>query len=236
MSLGVYCECGVCCAVEEEDTGHSVICPCGRTVVVPLLDEFRDRPRLLSAATLERRIRRLLAEGELPDTDACRACGQEDARVVKIVAACERRSVHTSGGSSFLFIPLPWGFIGARIHEETRVEIRGRDTDIRTPVSLCASCHRGLRRPSRPLDGLALAALLLAVIVLIFIGFNGYPLFLIGIVAAVAGMILVPWRRSRVWRRWDEAVKGLLRKVPVYRQLLEDYPHAVIIIPQRKSR
>jgi hypothetical protein len=236
MSLGVYCECGVCCAVEEEDAGHSVICPCGRTVVVPLLDEFRERPHLLSAATLERRIRRLLAEGELPDTDACRGCGNEDARIVKVVAACERRSVHTSGGPSFLFIPLPWGFLWATMREETRVELRGRNTDIPTPISLCPACHRGLRRPSRPLDGLALGLLLLAVIVLIFVVFNGYPLFLIGIGAAVVGMILVPWRRSRAWKRWDEAVKGLLRKVPVYRQVLEDYPHATIIIPQRKSR
>jgi hypothetical protein len=48
MALGVYCECGLCLPVVEDDAGSSLLCSCGRRVVVPLLDEFRDHPVLLS--------------------------------------------------------------------------------------------------------------------------------------------------------------------------------------------
>jgi hypothetical protein len=84
MEFGVYCECGQCLPVVARDVGAAIHCPCGRRVVVPLLEEFRDHPVLLSAPTVERRVRRLVAEGVLPSTDACLRCGDAAAKPVGI--------------------------------------------------------------------------------------------------------------------------------------------------------
>jgi hypothetical protein len=136
MELGVYCECGQCVPVLEGDAGSALTCSCGRRVVVPLLEEFRDQAVLLSAPTVERRVRRLIAEGALPDTDACLRCGDATAEPVGIDLQCERYMAHTSGGQRFLIIPLVWGFLWATWREPERLEIRGRDTDVPAPVSL----------------------------------------------------------------------------------------------------
>ena len=53
MDLGVYCECGEYLPVEKEDAGRTLKCFCSSRVVVPLREEFRHRPRLLSAPTLD---------------------------------------------------------------------------------------------------------------------------------------------------------------------------------------
>src|SRR5687767_5836821 len=98
MTLGVYCECGVCLPVAQDDAGSSRACACGRRVVVPLLDEFRDHPVLLSAATVERRVQRLIAAGVLPSTKYCLGCGSVAAQVVNAALECERSTERTEGG------------------------------------------------------------------------------------------------------------------------------------------
>src|SRR6516165_5965018 len=102
MALGVYCECGLCLPVVEEDTGSSLTCSCGRRVVVPLLEEFRDRPVLPSAATVERRVRRLIAEGMLPSNAVCLRCNNVKARVMNVDLECERYTARKRGGQRFL--------------------------------------------------------------------------------------------------------------------------------------
>jgi hypothetical protein len=79
MTLGVSCECGKCLPVTENDAGSALTCSCGRRVIVPLLEEFRDCSLLLSSASLERRVERLIAAGVLPSTAACLQCGAADA-------------------------------------------------------------------------------------------------------------------------------------------------------------
>src|SRR5437660_1576113 len=99
MGLGVCCECGQCLPVEESDAGSSLTCSCGRTVVVPLLEEFQVRPVLLSAASLQRRVQRLVAEGELPIVSACARCGDvRTAQVVRVDLVCEKFWTRSSGG------------------------------------------------------------------------------------------------------------------------------------------
>src|SRR5262249_22005461 len=127
-------------------------------VVVPLLEEFRDRPVLLSASTIERRVRRLITKGELPATDACIKCGHlRTAEVVNTALECERYRTRVYGGGVgflFLILILPlWLFVFWVLvfwrKEEQRVEHYGRDTDVPAPVCLCTECHRRLGSTGR---------------------------------------------------------------------------------------
>src|SRR5262249_16479833 len=155
--------CGQCLPVAENATGSALFCSCGRRVVIPLLEEFRDHSVLLSAATLELRVRRLIAEGVLPGTDACLQCGDGAAQPVAIKLECERYTARVSGGRRFLIIPLFWVFVWTTWREPEQLEIRGRDTDVPTPVGLCAECWRKLSAPAASRYLLVIALLLAAV-------------------------------------------------------------------------
>jgi hypothetical protein len=229
MGLGVYCECGKCLPITEEKAGSAVTCPCGRRVVVPLLEEFHNRPLLLSAASVERRIRRLIAEGVLPDTATCLQCSGAETRVVNLELECERSTVHASGGQRFLIIPLIWGFVWTTWREPERLEIRGRDTEVATPVSLCAACRLQLRAPEGS-GYLPLAVLLLAASAVL-----AYFAIFAGVGLAVVGLAFLLLKRRLALRRWQSGLKELLGKVPVYRQALKRYPWAVVIVPEAES-
>jgi hypothetical protein len=226
MALGVYCECGRCLPIAEGDAGSVLTCSCGRRVVVPLLEEFCDHPVLLSAATVERRVRRLIAEGVLPSTEACLRCGDGVAEPVGIDLQCERYTTRASGGQRFLIIPLLWGLVWASWREPERLEIRGRDTDVPAPVGLCAVCQRQLRVPA------ASWYLLLTALLLVACGIVGYFNVGAGIGVAVVGMVLLVVTRRLALRSWQTGLRALLRKVPVYRQVLERYPRAVVVMPR----
>src|SRR5207253_2316210 len=113
--------------------------------------------------------------------------------------------------------------------EEERVEIRGRDTDVAAPICLCAECCRQLRGPARSGSGF------LAVALLAVSGLLAYFHLVSGVGLAVFGLALLVWWRRRVSRRRQRALKGLLRKVPAYRQILEQYPWAVVIMRNEQS-
>jgi hypothetical protein len=229
MSLGVYCECGKTHPVADDDAGSTLVCSCGRRVVVPLLEEFRERPLLLSAATVERRVQRLIAAGELPDTDACLRCGDGRVQVVNAELECERCKARRYGGRKFLIIPFLWGFYFRTWREEEGVEIQGRDTVVPAPVALCGACRDQLRAPRWSLY-LLLAALLLAVS-----GVVGYFEIIWGVGTVAVGLALLALLRRFAWRGWQRALKAQLRKVPVYRQVLERYPWAVVVLPKAGS-
>jgi hypothetical protein len=225
MALGVYCECGRCVPVAEDDAGSSLTCPCGRSVVVPLLDEFRDHPVFLSAATVERRVRRLIAEGLLPGTAVCLRCGDERAQVVNVDLACERCTARAHGGQRFLVIPFPLGFLWATWREDERLEIQGRDTDVPTPLALCAACRQQLGPHARSMY------LLPAALLLVVGGALGHFSLAIGVSTAAVGLALLVLLRALAVTSWQRSLKGLLGKVPVYRQVLKWYPRAVVVLP-----
>jgi hypothetical protein len=141
---------------------------------------------------------------------------------VKVALECERYKVREHGGWGLLV--LPWFWVAWR--EEKWTEIRGRDTDVPAPVRLCAGCHRELRDPAGP-GYLLPATLLLAVS-----GLAGYFHVAAGVGLAAVGLVLLAWLRRRASRGRQRGLKGLLRKVPVYRQVLERYPRAVVVMPQ----
>jgi hypothetical protein len=214
--------------VTARDAGSALNCSCGRRVVVPLLEEFRDHPVLLSATTVEGRIRRLIAEGVLPSTDACLRCGDVTAQLVGIDLQCERYKARASGGQRVLIIPFLWGVFWATWREPERLEIRGRDTDVPAPVGLCEECRHQLRAPVA-FWYVALTAFLLAASCIV-----GYFLPVAGIGLAVVALALLVVTRHLAVQSWQGALKGLLRKVPVYRQVLERYPWAVVVMPREE--
>jgi hypothetical protein len=225
MSLGVTCECGLSLGVTEKDAGSMVRCSCGRPVVVPLLEEFQNHTVLLSAATVERRAQRLVAEGVLPGTDECLWCREVPAQRVDVIVQCERYTAHTSGGMRLLIMPIPLGFVRFIWWEEPeRLEIRGRDTDVPAPVCLCETCRSNLRAPS------AVKYLLLEAVVVVLGGVLAFInlLMVIGLVAV--GLALLVLARRLAVRNWQQKLKRLLGKVPVYRQVLQSYPRAVVVM------
>ena len=222
-TLRVCCECGQWLPVKAREAGGKVTCPCGRPIVVPLLEEFRSSPNLLSAATIERRIRRLIAKRELPITGSCAKCGFATAvEAVPMNVECERYTARAYGGEGFLyipFLPLLWW------REEERVEIHGRDTDVAAPVCLCVPCQESFHGwPRSSYLGFAACVFTLGVVV-------GFFSLAAGIAVEVAGLIgFVFWKRV-AYRNRQRALKHLLYKVPVYGQLLSSYPDAVVVMP-----
>lgn len=224
--LTVGCECGRWIGVVPGQAGNAVSCGCGRRVVVPLLDEFRERPDLLSATTIERRIDRLLVAGELPPTGECARCGEVGAEdVVRIRLDCERYTARSGGGERFLVLPLVSLLVWVWWREEEWVEIRGRDTDVAAPLCLCTLCRRYFRgRPGwaySGLAGLAVAAGFLA----------GLADVVCGIGVGMAGVFGVALWRGLGKRSRQREVKRLLSRVPAYRQVLARYPRAAAVLP-----
>src|SRR5262249_41257629 len=118
------------------------------------MEEFQGRPDLLSAMTIERRIPRLIAAGELPPSDGCARCGPAGtADFTPIRLECERYTARAGGGERVLLLPLLLPLLGVLIwmwwREEEWVEIRGRDTDVSAPLCLCEQCRRHLRGRAR---------------------------------------------------------------------------------------
>jgi hypothetical protein len=221
--LAAECECGRAVPVPADGLGP-LVCPCGNRVVVPPPEEFRGRSLVLSAATVERRGRRMLAAGEVPPRGACTRCGQvPDVEPVDLWLDCEQSQVRTAGGSRFLFIP----FINLFLwwDEERRVEVLGHDTIMPAPLALCPDCARGLPCPSGGAD-LAATAVVIGLSALV-----GYYSWVAGIAMGLVGLAAVLWRRQRRRTRWQRDLKALLRKVPAYGQLLDHYPFALVIVP-----
>jgi hypothetical protein len=224
--LAVECECGRAVSMPADGRGP-LTCPCGNRVVLPPPEEFRGRSLVLSAMTVERRVHRLLAAGELPPMGACtRCCQVRDIEAVDLWLDCEQSQVRTSGGFRFLFIPginlfLYW-------NEARRVEVLGHDTIVPAPLALCPACARALPCPSGAPDLVAGAAV---IVVSVLVGFYSW---VAGLALGLVGLVAVLWRRHRRCVRWQRDLKALVRKVPAYGQLLDMYPYA-LVIPDRSA-
>lgn len=225
---GVICECGKTLSVRPAAAAPPLSCSCGRRVLIPLPEEFTHRPVVLSAASLERRVWRLDVAGELSQPGPCARCGRADACVVDGNLQCERYRARVYGGTHILLLPLLLPFLLISVlmtwTEEERLEVSGRDTDLPAPLRLCQSCWRRLRA-SRTV-WFRLAAVL---VVAIGVGV-AFLHVLSGLVLLAVGLILVYGLR-----RWTEtlrysALRDLLRPVPIYRQVLERYPDAILIL------
>src|SRR5207247_1797031 len=98
-------------------------------------------------ATIERRIRRLIAASELPRRGVCLCCGEERATgVASVQMECERAQTQTRVEvvpGSMKTIP---GIVTT--WEETHsVEVFGHNTEVPTPICLCPGCRARLFAP-----------------------------------------------------------------------------------------
>jgi hypothetical protein len=239
MQYALECECGRALPVSPTTEAAYLSCTCGRRVIIPLADEFADQPLILSAASLERRVRRLVSVGELPPPGLCACCGRADADVVKATLVCEHSHARQKGGANVVLVALlspvlvlvvpilsPFLIVAGLLagQREESVEVYGRDTDLAAPAHLCADCRRRLRPPGRAGYLGAYAAVAAAGIALTVLA----PL--VGLAVLAVGLAAVWWHwRWNVGRR-QRALRDGLRAVPIYRQVLHRFPHALVML------
>ena len=207
MGLGVYCECGTLIPVLKSQAEGAVHCPCGFRVVVPALEEFQDRSHLVSAASIERRVQRLIDAGVLPQDGGSVECGSADsAAVVSVKIDCKKFTIHRSGGDRFLLLPFITMFVWITWKEEKRIEIRGRDTEVAAPIRLCELCRLPRFHSKRMKFFGVIASLVLVTAMVSLLDVTA------GIGAALLGLIGISlWRRIE-FRSRQKALQGVLRK------------------------
>lgn len=231
----VECECGELIPVTAGVPGP-LRCRCGRPVVVPLPEEFDGPTVLLSAATVERRVQRLLGAGHLPAGRGCACCGSPRAGVLDVRVLCEASESRLTGGHRFLIIP---GLFSVSWYEERRLEVLGRDNVIRTPVRSCDRCARRFRAPPSSALGYVLAAGALGALAfgltLLALLVGWVALIPVGACAlgAVALLLLMSRQRRAGLARWQGRCKAVLADTPAYAQLLREYPHATVLLARR---
>jgi hypothetical protein len=212
-----------------------VFCSCSFKVVVPLLEEFEKSPVLPSARTIERRVMRLLTDGELPLTHACQACGVEgELQVAVIGLQCEKATIVRR----VQVISRTWTPVVTVVKEKHWLEQFGRDTEVPAPISLCPGClarllHSRARVFAAATLGLLLAGALGVALSCVFLWGLGWK---VGVCLALLAPVLL-WLRRREGRRQQRRWKEVVGKVPAYRQVLDRYPHAVVhlkyVAPER---
>jgi hypothetical protein len=217
------CECGSAVTVTEAAAGREIDCSCGRTIKVPSFGELRQRAGLpannVSPALM---ITHLQEKGELYPPADCVWCGAESDDVLHFRVECERQWVKREGGFSWvLYLVSPIAAIASYSREQTREF--GKDTIFLLPVTVCPNCRgRLLAPPQRHIAVIARLLLLLTGLATVF--FRA----LVG--AALLAGFVVTWLMARFWRKEPyDPLKGTLRKVPLYAQLLDRYPEAAVI-------
>jgi len=146
---GVKCQCGRSTAVTKADAGGEVQCQCGERVRVPRLSDLR---RQAGQAAYEigpvDRIRRLIAEGQLPQAKICHVSLRPTTDVLLVTVECE--TPYTRGGYSwwwyllFVMVSPFLAILAARQDTETA----GRETVLRLPLSIDAEFQPEVRQYS----------------------------------------------------------------------------------------
>lgn len=225
MEFHVECECGAQIPVTEGQSGTLVTCTCGRENAVPGLGELRRLAGLptYQASTADV-IGRMLAAGELPPGEACAKCERPTDEVLGTMAECELASMGIRGGKQSAAVML-FGWIGALLVPDTqKTTHEGKSLAVRVPIRLCRNCRRATRTTTSVLVcRVAKWPLAAAGLMLLVLGDYWSILFF-----AVA---LAVWLIERALaNREQRALKKLLRQVPVYDQLLEEYPDATVVV------
>ncbi|MBI1916441.1 MAG: hypothetical protein HYS12_17160 [Planctomycetes bacterium] len=229
MQFSVPCyACGKRLLVSEGAAGAHLQCECGWEVMVPDLLTLRQQAGLPShEARPAELIAHLVNVGELPEGRACAGCGQDTDEVVETVAQCERLWSHDPGDTN---VALAWLVHWALplLVKESEERVFNRGLAVPVPLRLCKGCQ-GPLGPSVLLWAAGFLKLLCgisAVLVLFFVPWLG---------AGLLAVALLAWGTERAVRRRRQATaRRLLRRVPLYDRLLEDYPNAVIVDPDEK--
>ena len=228
MSFSVRCQCGKTIPVSETDAGALLECTCGEVVQVPALSELRRQAGLPAyTASAADQIAYMLAHRELPQPQ-CAGCGMLTEETVDASVDCEKTWTKDPSVLTHVFVALvsPWIWAiwsGQQMYRQEGREF-GRGLTVYLPLRLCSACREAIRpsiwlRVSRPCKW---AFLVLGVGIVLFYDIRGLYL--------VAGAA-VPWAMERSMKNARQAViHRFFMRVPIYQQLLEEYPKAEIVI------
>ena len=225
MPYQVECQCGQRIEVEAWSAGGTVPCTCGSQVSVPLLSDLRRAAGLDAyPENPARKIERMRAVGELPVGDTCARCDDPTDDVLDLVAECETAWATQHVGESRVVgvivvsglpIPIP-------VAEMEEGETKGQALTVCVPVRLCRACRRPLPKPWVGPGLLAVEVGTFLAAWALVCALSPWALLLLPAAALV-------WCFDRRLRRREQGyLQGVLREVPVYRELLERYPSAVI--------
>ncbi len=168
MSCSLPCECGRCLSIAATAAGSTIVCDCGRSLLIPQLSEFR------SAAGQEAygrntadAIAQMVRAGELPSGEICAISGQPTKDVAVLCIECERVRVRGErfDASERMFFRTMFrlvflGLIGTLLsciifpfRRSTRKsdapEERGNQLVVRAPLYVCCRLHGQLKRGSQ---------------------------------------------------------------------------------------
>ncbi len=254
-TFAIYCaRCGQQHAVSSTQAGATLACACGHTQIVPTLGELRRQAGLVvyekspAEAILE-----LIGEGRLPADTSCLRCGMPRAARRTIVAVCERSRVRTyhsrsvgEGGLSALgglhmVMSLahgnPFSLLFHVVQSDAKstgdgvAEQLGRNLSVPLPAHFCPDCWPRLRGyPLLPVFQLAMWWSLLGAGLLVLLWLAApYTGWTFSFWWAWYVLAVVPvwwWARNRCTAKAAERLKAVLRKVPDYAELFDDYPEA----------
>lgn len=224
MEFKVNCSCGVTSVLRPTEAGSQIKCDCGQEFDIQTLGEPRRKPG--SDGVHRNPVEQVLAKintNELPGKE-CVVCDTPAKHHVQLFAECELGRTKTHGGFDwgllFATLLLPISIFSWRNEDD---EYEGRDTVVPVPLTLCSACE--YQAPSfRHFPFIKWVRILLLVAAIITFVTN-HPLwiaFSIGFVCTgITEFILRMWNRSNATK--------LLRRVPEYSVLLDEYPDASII-------
>jgi hypothetical protein len=231
MDFTLTCDCGKQQTVNEGTSGSKLNCACGCTIKIPSLHILREQAGLTGVKVHPAAVvAEAITQGRLPPPK-CVNCDNPHGRIVRITTECERswkRTRSSRGIGQVILVLFSWGlYLISTFGEDKDVEIQGRDLIVETPVSLCTSCWGFFRRVGLlGMKYLVWVSLVIGLVLFVFLPNGSMPgkwLLVFGIGLGLSHRLLTIRRQRRF--------KKLLRTIPEYCQLLDDYPSATIEIP-----
>jgi len=230
MDFEFHCSCGKSHAVQPCQAGTSLLCSCGRKHVLPSLSKLRESSGLAAfEKSTADAVWAALNAGQFEMGDLCIECGAPTNKAHVVWAVCERSYRHISGGAQLAVAGIPVA------ETEVREEDRGRNVVVPLLIRLCETCASRfvigwtgnvLRLMRWLLIAGGIGTLILALawpIVRLSV-----PLRLSPILLAAAGLIyLTEWWLAT---RNQAILKSMICKIPVYCQLISEYPHAALAL------
>lgn len=152
MQYQLDCECGDQVSVGEGAAGSTRECRCGRTLVVPSLDELRRQAGLRPPELpIEKVVETLLLAGKLPEEHTCILCGALTDASICCTTECERAYVKSGQPPWYVYVLgyITFGWVGVAI-ASTSGEDRewGTDRVFPLPLRVCAACRPRLTSPA----------------------------------------------------------------------------------------
>jgi hypothetical protein len=220
----IRCDCGKEHRVSARSAGSSLDCPCGRRVEIPSLSELRRQAGEPAYSVKARWILGdMLVKKQLPIRTRCAHCERETDQSIRVAVECERvwqkKSYDSPTNVAIVLIFGVWGWLFLRRRDEREL---GDDVMLVLPIRLCEVCRRdmGSVRSSPYLNVFAVGLIVAGIVSAIAVS--------IWCLALVGVALLVRLTDAWIHSRNRAQLHRLLRIEPLYAQLLDDYPKAIV--------